>query len=106
MRTTEQAGWYLEEVIQELRTRQAAKAIERTAKETELVGWRREDVMQELRAQQAAKAVERSAKETELVGWHLEDVMRELREWHEREEREIAQLRWEMWVEASSDDDE
>ena len=76
MRTTEQASWYLEEVIQELRTQQATKAIERTAKETELAGWR------------------------------LEGVMQELREWHEREEREIAQLRWEMWVEASSDEDE
>tara|TARA_Y100000748_G_C15092311_1_gene330962 strand:+ start:217 stop:420 length:204 start_codon:yes stop_codon:yes gene_type:complete len=45
-------------------------------------------------------------KTIEQVGWDHEEVMQELQARHEREEREIAQLRWEMWVEASSEEDE
>ena len=45
-------------------------------------------------------------KTIEQVGWDHEEVMAELRARHEREQREIAQLRREMWVEASSDDEE
>tara|TARA_Y100000389_G_scaffold122913_1_gene120198 strand:- start:126 stop:317 length:192 start_codon:yes stop_codon:yes gene_type:complete len=62
-------------------------------------------------------------KTTEQVGWYHEEVMQELHALHgdhgapvleilrlpvdvEAEEAEIAQLRWEMWVEDSSDDEE
>ena len=60
---------------------------------------------------------------TEQIGWYHEEVMQELHALHgdrevrflevlrlavdvEAEEAEIEQLRWEMWVEDSSDDEE
>ncbi len=45
-------------------------------------------------------------KTIEQVGWDHEEVMQELRARHEREEREIAQLRREMWVEGSSSEED